>query len=124
MMRLIAYWGPEAEADRQVPQKIQWEDGSAATMDDYKRAQNATQTSFNTDQGMVTVISPDVVATAKYDDGRYRWYLEASGGGPFYLQQTDPNASDEALQREIAMYPVEYRAVIDRSHLMRTTLVN
>lgn len=118
MMKLIAYWGAEAEADLQVPQRLQWEDGSAATLDDYKKHQHDTQSSHHNEDGeMVTVIFPDLVAFAKYDLVRNRWYLEAPGGGSFYLQQADPNASDEVLKREILSYPMEYRAVIDHSHL-------
>lgn len=119
MKKLIVYWGTEAEADLQVPKKLRWEDGSAATMADYKRLQHATQSMLNDENGeIVTVIFPDVVATAKYDAVRNRWYLEAPGGGPFYLQQADPNATDETLREEILSYPVAYRAVIDRSHLL------
>jgi hypothetical protein len=124
MKKLIVYWGTEDEADLQIPKKFQWEDSSAATIDDYRRVQHCTQTSFNTENGMVTVISPDEVATAKYDVFRNRWFLEAPGGGPFYIQQSDPNASDDELQQEILMYPVAYKAVIDRSHVKTLSIIN
>lgn len=81
------------------------------------RNQQATQVSEETGNGLVTVIFPDIVATAKYDSTKGHWVIEAPGGDPFDLEQTDPMVTDEVLRHEITSYPVQYMAVIDRSHL-------
>lgn len=114
-MRLLVYWGPDDEADLQIPKEVIWEDGTPASLDDYYRNQTATQSSYPTEDGMVTVICPDVVAVARFDIVRERWVLEAPGGGPFALEQTDPCATDEDLKDEISSYPVAYQTTIDRS---------
>jgi len=116
-MRLLVYWGKEEESDLQVPKEVKWEDGTPATLDDYYKNQSATQTSFGTDKGLVTVISPDVIATARYNAVKGHWVLEAPGGEPFDLEETDPKASDKTLMDEITSYPVTYKTVFDHSHL-------
>ena len=115
-MKLLVYWGTDAKADLQVPTEVKWEDGTAATLNDYYRNQATTQTSFSTEKGLVTVISPDIVATAKYDVAKGHWALHAPGGEPFDLDETDPNASDTTLIEEISSYPVAYKTVVNRSH--------
>ena len=115
-MKLIVHWGCDDEADLQVPKEVKWEDGTAATLDDYYKNQSATQTSFCTEKGLVTVISPDVIATAKYDATKSRWVLDAPGGDPFDLAETDPNASDKTLMEEISSCLVAYKTVVNRSH--------
>lgn len=122
-MKLLVYWGHDDEADLQVPKNVMWEDGTPATLDDYYRNQCATQTSESTDKGMVTVLFPEVVATARYDVAKGHWVLQAPTGGPVDLEQTDPDASDETLKWEISCYPVVYRTTFDRSHLSRNASV-
>ena len=122
-MKLLVYWGTDDQADLQVPNEVKWEDGTAATLVDYYKNQSATQTSFCTEKGLVTVISPDVIATAKYDVAKSRWVLDAPGGGPFDLDETDPGASDQTLLQEISCYPVAYKTLFDRSHRSHNTVV-
>jgi hypothetical protein len=66
---------------------------------------------------MVTVIFPDVVAVTRYDTAKGRWVLQVADRDPLDLEQTDSEASDEALKWEISCYPIEYQTTIDRSHL-------
>lgn len=121
-MRLRVYWGSDDEDDCQIPRELRWEDGTPAELEDYKRLQHATQSSFETEDGLMTVIDPDVFAVARYDASRRRWFLEAPEGAPFYLRETDPGVSDEVLDREIASYSVQIEHLIDRSHLQETAL--
>jgi hypothetical protein len=99
---------------------VKWEDGTPATLNDYRKNQSATQTSFSTEEGLVTVISPDIIATAKYDVAKGHWALHAPGGKPFVLEETNPIASDKTLMDEISSYPVSYKTVFDRSHLAQS----
>ena len=94
---------------------MKWEDGTPATLNDYYENQSATQTSFGTDKGLVTIVSPDITAIAKYDVVKCHWALLAPGGESFDPEETDPNASDKTLMDEISSYPVAYMTVIDRS---------
>ena len=77
--------------------------------------QHATQVSETADL-------PEVVATAKYGLFKKRWSLEAPGGGPFYLEQTDPEASDEELRDEISSYTMVCPTTIYRSHQVVATV--
>lgn len=123
-MKLKVYWGNDDEADYQIPKELRWEDGSLAEMEDYKRLQHATQSDFETEDGLMTVIAPDVFAVARFDMRQHRWFLEGPEGAPFYLQETDPEVSDEVLDREIASYIVRIEHLIDRSHVRETAVDN
>jgi hypothetical protein len=120
-MKLIVHWGPDETADLQVPKEVIWEDGTMATLDDYYKNQNATQSSEQTDKGFVTVLMPDLVAVTRFDTSKGHWVLESPTGDPLDLLEPDPNASDEALKQEIESFPVIYKTTFDRSHLLKST---
>jgi hypothetical protein len=124
-MKMIVYWGSDDTANFQVPEEVKWEDGSPATLDDYFKNQMATQSSTYTERGSVTVIFPGVVANTHYDVLRCHWVLRdpTSTGDPMVLDETDPNASDEALNQELSSYPFQYKSTFDRSHLSRIDIV-
>ena len=116
-MRLLAYWGPEKTADFQIPVEVKWEDGSPATLEDYKKHHLCTQSVQPTERGLVTVLCPDIVAVTSYDSAKGHWVLYADGGH-MDLDETDPNASDEILDRELTTHPMIYQSTFDRSHLL------
>jgi hypothetical protein len=115
--RLIAYWGPEKEADYQVPKELKWEDGTPATLHDYWKLQHSTRTSRLTEKGHATVLFPDVSSVTRFDIHKRHWVVEASNGDVLDLLEADPNASDKALLKEISMNPVIYQTTVCRSHL-------
>jgi len=118
-VHLLVYWGAAETANMQEPEEIKWDDGSPATLEDYVRLSSSTQCSHGTERGMVTIFMPDVVAVASYDAAKGHWVVQEVGSKaePFPLLQTNPAATDEELQYEIANHRVAYRTTIDRSHL-------
>jgi len=115
-MRLLVYWGSKEEADFQTPREVKWEDGSPATFEDYYRNQLATQSVHPTEKGLATVLCPEIVATARFDETKGHWVLHCDGG-TMNLDISDPNASDADLDAHLATYPVIYQSTFDRSHL-------
>ncbi len=114
-MKLIVQWGPAETADFQVPVEVRWEDGSPATIEDYRKLHLCTQSVHSAETGLVTVICPDIVAVTKYDSAKGHWVL--SVGDQFMdLDETDPNASDESLDRELSTHPMIFQSTFDRSH--------
>jgi hypothetical protein len=116
--RLIVFWGPENEADYQTPNEVKWEDGTPATLEDYRKHQSSTRTSQLTDRGHATVLFPDVSSVTRFDVPKGHWVVEASNGDVLDLLEADPNASDQTLLKEISMNPVIYQTTVDRSHLL------
>jgi hypothetical protein len=118
-MKLLVYWGFDDAADLQIPKEVKWEDGTPATLEDYYRNESATQTDKQTEDGLVTVLFPDVIAVTRYDTARGCWILEdPEAGDPMILEITDPNATDELLKHHLSSYPVAYKSTFDRSHLV------
>jgi len=122
---LIVHWGQAETADMQEPQEIKWDDGTPATLDDYIRLSSSTQCSHGTERGMVTIFYSNVVAVASYDASKGHWVIQEQGsrGGPAQLLQTNPAATDEELQYEIANHRVAYRTTINRSHMQDVSAV-
>jgi hypothetical protein len=79
--KLIAYWGPDNEADYQSPHEVLWEDGSQATVEDYRRNQLATRTTQATDKGNATVLLLGVDSITRFNALKNHWVVEASNGG-------------------------------------------
>jgi hypothetical protein len=101
MKRLLLYWGPEETADFQTPAEVKWEDGSPATIEDYRKHQLCTQSVQPSEKGLVTVICPDIVAVTRYDSAKGHWVLYTDRG-TMDLDETDPNASDADLDAQLA----------------------
>lgn len=118
--QLIVFWGTDEEADYQVPKEVKWEDGTPATIEDYRKYQSCTRTSQLSDKGHATVLFLDVHSETRFDNSKGHWVVQATNGDVLDLLETDPNASDKMLLKEISMNPVIYRTTVNRSHLSGT----
>jgi hypothetical protein len=114
MMALIAKWPTYEDAIHNLPSVIQWEDGSHATLADYRGHLDDTHTWISHPHGVELHMFPDIVADVRYDALTGVWGVIGAGVQPASLSLTDLNAADDAIVAELYTFPLVYRARIHR----------
>jgi hypothetical protein len=114
-MRLIAGWKKDQDTTRDEPCWITWGDGTAATVDDYRKHQLDTRTlRFDDPDYIVLDMYPDLVADVTFDRDARDWVVRGPGVTTVGLELHDPNAKDEQIIAELHSFPLVYRANIIR----------
>ena len=114
-MRLIAKWKPELEPAYDEPSSVVWEDGTPATLNDYRTHELDTHSLHATDNGgMECHMFPEIVAEVAFDQDVRDWVVRGPGVVTFGLELHDPNAKDEQIIAELYTFPLIFRANIVR----------
>jgi hypothetical protein len=114
-MRLIAKWSPEQEPAYEEPSKVVWEDGSSATVADYRaHLLDSHSLHASDDGGMECHMYPDIVGEVIYDMFAKSWVVRSPGLTTAALELHDPDATDDEITTELFSLPIVYRANIVR----------
>jgi len=115
MMALIAKWATHEGATLEPPHLVQWEDGTPATQDDYRKHLADTHTwIIKSPSGIERRIFPDIIADVRYDAVGGTWAIGGQGVEPAALSLTNPDATDDQIVEELYAFPIIYRAQIHR----------
>jgi hypothetical protein len=114
-MRLIAKWKPKMEPAYDEPSSVVWEDGTAATLNDYRTHELDTHSSHASDDGGTEChMFPDIGAEVTFDRDARDWVVRGPGVATVGLDLHDPNAKDEQITAELYTFPLVYRANVIR----------
>jgi hypothetical protein len=114
-MRLTARWQKDQDTTMEEPCWIRWGDGTAATLDDYRKHQLDTHTLRFEDPDCIQLdMYPDIVAEVMFDRDARDWVVRGPGVATVGLELHDPNAKDEQIIAELYSFPLVYRANIVR----------
>ena len=114
-MRLIAKWKPELEPAYDEPSSVVWEDGTPATLNDYRTHELDTHSLHATDNGgMECHMFPEIVAEVTFHRDVQDWVVTGPGVATVGLELHDPNAKDEQIIAELYTFPLIFRANIVR----------
>lgn len=118
-MRLIATWTSDQNPATEMPRSLKWDNGTPATMDDY-RAHSLDTHSLHAsgDGGMECHMFPDLVAEVVYDWFANDWVVKGRGVVTAALELHNPNATNEQITAELFTFPIVYRAKIVRSPVL------
>jgi hypothetical protein len=114
-LALIAEWGAAQDDMHDLPESVRWEDGSAATLEDYFAHRSDTQRWVEDPSGGMRLhLYPDVIADVRYDGFGRVWGLSGDAVEPEALYVRDPDASDYEITMALSALPMTYRHVIHR----------
>jgi hypothetical protein len=114
-LKLIAKWKPELEPAYDEPSSVVWEDGTPATLNDYRTHELDTHSLHASDDGGIEChVFPDIVADVTFDANVHDWVMSGQDLNPAALGLNDPAATDEAILAEIFTFPTVYRHRIIR----------
>jgi hypothetical protein len=116
LMKLIASWTKDQDASMDEPSLVKWGDGTAATLDDFRKHELDTHTfRFDGSNHLELHIFPDIVAEVTFDRAAKDWVVRGPGVVTVGLELNDPNAKDDEIIAELYTFPIVYRANIVRS---------
>ncbi len=114
-MILIASWNRHQDMSMELPSSVKWEDGSPATLEDYREHELDTHTFVDEFPDHVEKhMFPNVVAEVVYDSAAGSWVISGRGVRPQSLDLPDPQAKDEEIYSELYTFPIVYKAIIKR----------
>jgi len=114
-MALIARWATHEGATLEPPHLVQWEDGTPATKEDYRKHIEDTHTWIvKSPSSIERHIFPDIVADVHYDTVAGTWGISGQGVEPALLMLKNPSATDDQIMEELYTFPVIYRARVHR----------
>lgn len=111
---LIASWNSGETPGTDEPRLVRWEDGSAASLLDYRTHERDTRTVVQNGDHLELHMFPSIVAEVRYDNSVRAWKLSGQGVIPTTLDITDPNAKNDEITMELEVSKIVYRAVIIR----------
>jgi hypothetical protein len=114
-MKLIAKWKPELDPAYDEPSSVVWEDGTPATLNDYRTHELDTHCLHTSDEGEVQRhMYPDIVAEITYEPNVQDWVMRGQDVNTAALELHDPNATDVQILAEVFTFPTVYRHRIIR----------
>jgi len=114
-MKLIAKWKPELEAAYDEPSSVVWEDGTPATLNDYRAHELDTHRLHASDDGgMERHMFPEVVADVTFDTNVQDWIISGRDVNSAALRLHDPSATDGQILAEVFTFPTVYKHRIIR----------
>jgi hypothetical protein len=114
-LKLIAKWKPELEPAHDEPSLVVWEDGTPATLSDYRTHELDTHFSNRNDDGEMELhMFPDIVAQITYEPNVQDWVMRGRDVHTTALELNDPNATDGQILTEVFTFPMVYRYRIIR----------
>jgi hypothetical protein len=116
-MKLIAMWSLGQEPGIEEPVSVVWEDGSPATLADYRAHELDTRISYSDDDGEAQChMFPDVIADVSFEEDVCDWVVRGQGVIPAALDLKNPRAPDADIYAALITFPtVLYKARIIRS---------
>jgi hypothetical protein len=116
-MKLIAKWSRGQEPGIEEPSSVVWEDGSPATMADYRTHELDTRISYPNDDGETQFhMFPDVIADVSFEQDVQDWVMRGQGVISAALDLKNPKAPDADIYAALITFPtVLYKARIIRS---------
>jgi len=110
-MRLIARWTKDQDTSMEEPYSVRWDDGTAATLNDYRKHQLDTRTlRFDAQDCAELHMYPDIVVDVTFDQNVGDWVVCGPGIVTVGLELNDPDATDEQIVAELHTFPFIYRA--------------
>jgi hypothetical protein len=114
-MKLIAKWKSELDPAHDEPSSVVWEDGTLATLNDYRTHELDTHRLHVSDEGEVQRhMHPDIVAEITYEPNVHDWVMRGQDVNSAALELHDPNATDVQILAEVFTFPTVYRHRIIR----------
>jgi hypothetical protein len=114
-MKLIAKWKPQLEPAYDEPSSVFWEDGTAATVNDYRTHELDTHSLHASDDGGTEChMFPEIVAEVTFDRDVRDWVVRVPDVAAFGLELNNPCAKDEQIIAGLYTFPVVYSANIIR----------
>jgi hypothetical protein len=115
-MRLTARWQRDQDTTTEEPCSIRWGDGTAATLNDYRKHQLDTHTlRFDEPDHVALDMFPDIVAEVTFDRNVMDWVVRGPGIVAVGLERNNPDATDEQIIAKLYTFPFVFRANIVRS---------
>ncbi|HUN85972.1 MAG TPA: hypothetical protein VMU48_16455 [Terracidiphilus sp.] len=112
---LIARWR-YGQTPYGIPDRVFWDDGSPATLEEYWAHELDTQECIRGAKGGVEVhIYPEIIADLSFDPVIGSWVLGGPGVSPAVLDEPDPEISDEMLLAALCRLPTFYRTRVHRN---------
>jgi hypothetical protein len=109
-MKLIAKWKPELEPAYDEPSSVVWEDGTPATLNDYRTHElDSHSLHASDDGGMERHMFPEIVADVVFDSNVRDWVMRGRDVNPAVLGLHDPAVTDLEILTEIFTFPTVYR---------------
>ncbi|RZU38829.1 hypothetical protein [Edaphobacter modestus] len=110
--KMDAETGPSSEG----PHSVGWEDGSPATLQDYREhAEDTYSLVVNRAQGFEQHIFPVIVGEVRFETNVGDWVVRGPGVVTAACDVKNPNAPDDEIYAAIATFPVAYKVRIIRS---------
>jgi hypothetical protein len=114
-MNLLAYWRLDDTPGNDEPYAVYFEDGTAASLDEYRKHIDDThEASFDYPGRIVHCIFPGIIGGVRWCYNARDWKVSGSQIVPFYLDLHDPDASDSRIIAELYTFPTVYRCEIIR----------
>lgn len=113
--RLIATWLDPEDNDIGTPDIVVWDDGSPATVADFR--EHAYDTHFcavNDHFQLEKHLFPDIVGEVKFEHDVHDWVVRGDGVVTAALDLKDPSASESEIIGALYLLPIYYRAVVIR----------
>jgi hypothetical protein len=115
-MKLIAKWNRGQETSIEAPVSVVWEDGSSATLTEYRAHELDTRILHSNDDGeMECHVFCDLVADVSFEQNVQDWVMRGQGVIPAALDVKNPNAPDCDIYAALITFPNVYKARIIRS---------
>jgi hypothetical protein len=115
-MKLIAKWNQGQEPGIEEPSSVVWEDGSPATIADYRKHELDTRISYSHDDGEIQChMFPHVIADVRFEQDVWDWVVRGQGVIPVALDIKNPKALDGDIYAALISISTVYKARIIRS---------
>jgi hypothetical protein len=115
-MKLIGKWSDGQEPGTEEPSSVVWEDGSLATLADFRTHELDTRTLYSNDDGETEChMFPDIVADVSFEENVRDWVVRGHGVIPAALDVKNPQALDGDIYAALITLPTVYKARIVRS---------
>jgi hypothetical protein len=113
---LIATWAlGQEEIDFMTPDSIRYENGTPATLAEYRDRMHDTSITLLAESGsMEQHIFSDIVADVRFSDAAGCWCVSGRGVIPKDLDLTDPAASDLEIEEQMSYSRFVYRIKVIR----------
>lgn len=116
---LTALWSKSQDPAVDPPTKVTWNDGSAGTVDDFRKHLVDTHTVEFKNGATKMTMFPHVCADVRYDSFATTWVVYGPFTDPTSLELPNPMTTDDEIEAQLSVLPVVYRARIHRDPALR-----
>jgi hypothetical protein len=111
---LTARWTKNQDPTVDPPTKVTWNDGSAGTVDDFRK--HLVDTHFlEFENGTIKMtMFPHISADVRYDSFAKTWVVYGPFSDPIALELPDRATTDDQIEAQLSVLPIVYRARIHR----------